>query len=416
MFSHRPCTLSLMILLVFALSACQTPGSMEEAPEQEPAPEIEGNDVENQDAEPRQRPEGATDHSTAEEDLWITEVAGPFHHPWALAFLPDQRILVTERQGTLYVVENGELIEIKGLPSLRATNQGGLLDVSLHPDYEQNGWIYLTYSKPEEGSQQTATALARARLEENRLTDLEEIFVQNRYSGAGRHYGSRIVWLDDKTFLFSIGDRGAEPPRAQDTRDHAGTVLRLHEDGSVPADNPFVNDPDVADEIYTYGNRNIQAMALDPETGLVWAADHGPRGGDILYSIEAGNNYGWPIFTYGMDYRTGEPMEVTETQDPDELPGVTAPNYRFDPSHPPSGLVVVRGGQFDGWQGDILVGGLRTQEIRRIGFNGDEVTEEEAILSGELGRIRDLRLGPDGALYVLPDSPDAMLYRLQAAE
>ncbi len=416
----------LMWSLVVALMAgCQSPSpALDNGPEEPDEPDVveeedadEEEDAEEEpDPEPRERPEGAVDHTSEEHELWVTEVAGPFHHPWAVAFLPDGRMLVTERRGNLMLVEDGEATEVDGLPAIRATNQGGLLDVSLHPDYEESGWIYLTYSKPEEGSQQTATAVARARLDGTSLTDLEEIFVQNRYSGAGRHYGSRIVWLEDGTFLVSIGDRGQEPPRAQDTEDHAGSVLRLNDDGTVPSDNPFVGDDDVLDEIYTYGNRNIQGMALDPETGVVWAADHGPRGGDILYAIEAGNNYGWPIFTYGMDYQTGEPMSVTETQDPDELPGVVAPNHQFDPTHPPSGLVIVRGGYFENWQGDVLVGGLRTQEIRRLVVDGDEISHEEAFLSDDLGRIRDVRQGPDGDVYVLPDRNDGMLYRVQAAE
>ncbi len=416
-------TLLLLPFLV-ALSGCESSPPVDEG-ENHPSPS-EPNDVEPDDATessdtadedvgPRERPEGAEDHSTDQHDLWIAEVAGPFEHPWSVAFLPDGRKLVTERPGRLFSVDDGELTEIDGLPSLRADSQGGLLDVSVGPDFEEDGWIYLTYSKPDPNSQQTATAVARAKLEGASLTDLEELFVQNRYSGSGRHYGSRIVWLDDGTFLVSVGDRGSEPPRAQDTDDHAGSVLRLNADGTVPEDNPFVGDDEVLDEIYTYGNRNIQGMARDPETGDVWAADHGPQGGDILYSIEAGNNHGWPIFTYGMDYQTGQPMDVTETQDPDELPDVVAPTHQFDPSHPPSGLAIIRGGFFDNWQGNILSGGLRTQEIRRL-VVGDDSVEEEAIMSGVLGRIRDVRQGPGGEVYVLPDRPDAMLYRVEAAE
>ncbi len=406
-----------LILLASSLilPACQSSPSAEgpEEPVQQEDAADQDDDVQ---PEPRERPEGAEDHSTEEQELWVTEVAGPFTNPWSVAFLPDGRMLVTERPGQLQLVENGELTQIEGLPELQSGNQGGLLDVSLHPDFEDNGWIYFTYSKPDPDSNQTATAVSRAGLDDSSLIDLEEIFVQDRYSGAGRHYGSRIVWLDDGTFLMSIGDRGSEPPRAQDTADHAGSVLRLNDDGSVPSDNPFVDDDEVLDEIYTYGNRNIQGMAIDPETGIVWASDHGPRGGDILYQVEAGQNYGWPIFTYGMDYGTGEPMDETITQDPDELPEVTAPFHRFDPSHPPSGLVIVRGGHFDSWQGDILAGGLRTQEIRRLVPTDDDIEHEEAILSGTLGRIRDVRQSPDGHLYILPDQSDAMLYRVEAGE
>lgn len=409
-----------LVLSLFLLFNCQSTAPMAETPGQGgevPSEEEEENGVDETDRteEPRERPENAQDHSTEEHSLWVTPIAGPFHHPWGMAFLPEDRILVTERRGRLFLVDEDELTEIDGLPEVRATNQGGLLDIALHPDYEENNFVYLTYSKQEEGSNQTATAIFRARLEGTSLVDGEDIFVQNRYSGAGRHYGSRMVWLEDGTFLVSIGDRGQEPSRAQDTTDHAGSVLRLNDDGTTPDDNPFVGDSEVADEIYTFGNRNIQGMAVDPQTGIVWASDHGPRGGDIFYAVEAGNNYGWPIFTYGDDYRTGRPMSETITQDPDELEEVTAPFHRFDPSHPPSGLAVIRGGHFDRWEGDVLAGGLRTQEIRRLSLNEEGVSGEEAILSGEVGRIRDLRQGPDGRIYILPDSSEAMLYRFEAA-
>ncbi len=405
------------------LLACDGSNSMvEDSEPQAESPDQNDNgdngdneDDDGDDEAPRERPEEASEHTTEDHDLWLSEVAGPFDHPWAVTFLPDDQQLVTERSGRLHRIDGEDITEITGLPDIESDNQGGLLDVSLHPDYDDNGWIYLTYSSPDPDSDDTATAVARAQLDGDELTDLEQLFIQDRYSGAGRHYGSRLVWLDDHTFLMSIGDRGSDPPRAQDTDDHAGSVLRLNDDGTVPDDNPFVDDDDVLDEIYTYGNRNIQGMSRDSETGTVWAADHGPRGGDILYSIEAGQNYGWPIFTYGMDYSTGQPMDETQTQDPDDLPDVTAPYHRFDPSHPPSGLVILRGGHFDNWQGHILVGGLRTQEIRRIVPNDEGAQHEEAILSDDMGRIRDVRQGPDGALYILPDSPDAMLYRVDAA-
>ena len=407
------------ILLFVPLVGCQSSGASPEEPAVGPdtSADVDRDDEGEQEDEPTppERPEGASDYSTQEQDLWITEVAGPFHHPWAVAFLPDGRKLVTERRGRLLLVEDGDAVEVDGLPTINSANQGGLLDVSLHPDFGETPWVYLTFSKPESGGQGTATAVARGQLEGTTLTEVEELFVQNQYSGSGRHYGSRIVWLGDGTFLFSIGDRGSEPMRAQDTQDHAGSVLRLNADGTVPSDNPFVDDGDVLDEIYTFGNRNIQGMARDAETGVVWAADHGPSGGDILYTIEAGNNYGWPIFTYGMDYSTGEPMSETQTQDPDELDEVVAPAHRFDPSHPPSGLVVVRGGFFDQWQGDILSGGLRTQEIRRLVQGNGGISQEEPILSDEFGRIRDVRQGPDGAIYVLPDSSEAKLFRIDPA-
>ena len=414
----RPTPLAaLIVALAFtSTSAMACDGSEEPEPQaEEPNAEPETPDNPFGDL-PEEMPEGAQEISTEDQDLWVTEVAGPFEHPWAMAFLPDGQMLVTERSGQLHRVHDGEVTQISGLPELQANNQGGLLDVSLHPDFEDNDWIYFTYSSPDPDSSHTATAVGRARLDGDELTDVEEIFIHNQYSSPGRHYGSRLTWLGDGTFLASIGDRGADPPRAQDTQDHAGSVIRLNDDGSIPDDNPFVDDEDVLDEIYTYGNRNIQGMARDEDTDTVWASDHGPRGGDILYTIEAGRNYGWPIFTYGDDYQTGEPMDETETQDPDDLDDVDAPYHLFDPSHPPSGLTIIRDANFDAWQGNILVGGLRTQEIRRIVTNDEGAEHEEAILSNEMGRIRDVRQAPGGgAIYILPDTPDAMLYRVDAA-
>ncbi|REL24346.1 PQQ-dependent sugar dehydrogenase [Rhodohalobacter sp. SW132] len=346
-------------------------------------------------------------------EMELDRIAGPFEHPWSVAFLSDDRMLVTERPGRLVIVENGELTTVEGTPEVHASGQGGMMDVLPHPDYEENGWIYLTYSKSN-GSDETATTLVRGRLDENNsFVDMEEIFVQNRYSSPGRHYGSRLVWHNDGTLLMSVGDRGADPPRAQATDDHAGTLLRLNDDGSVPDDNPFVNDPDVANEIYTYGHRNIQGLIVNQETDEIWSTEHGPRGGDELNYHQAGENYGWPVVTLGRDYGSEGPFPDAEAR---TMEGMVDPVYEFLPTHAPSGLALVTSDQFPAWEGNLLAGGLRSERIRRLVLYENEVIHDEELLLGEVGRIRDVRQGPDGNIYVVTDSDEGYLYRVSAAE
>lgn len=346
---------------------------------------------------------------TQDADIRLVRVTGPFEHPWAMAFLPDGRMLVTERPGRLKLVDADSIEEISGLPEISSQSQGGLLDVVLHPQYEENGWIYMTFSKPGDG---TATALMRARLDGQRLTDVEELFVQDRFSSAGRHYGSRLAWTWDGKLLMSIGDRGAEPPRAQDLGDHAGSLLRLNDDGSVPEDNPFVGREDALDEIYAQGLRNIQGLVVDIENERIWASDHGPRGGDEINLVEAGENYGWPRQTHGRDYRTGGPFPGSEGE---VVEGMVDPVHVFDPTHPPSGLALVTTERFPGWQGDLLSGGLASQKIQRLVLENEAVSLEETLLENKIGRIRDVRQGPEGYIYILVDASDASLYRLEPA-
>lgn len=346
---------------------------------------------------------------TEYEEIRLVEVVSGLEHPWSMAFLPDGRILVTERSGRLNMITNGELTQISGVPEVSAESQGGLLDVVIHLAYSEKGWIYLTYSKSNDNGE-TATALARGRLEGNTLVDVEDLFVQNLYSQPGRHYGSRLAWTNDGKLLMSIGDRGVEPSRAQALNDHAGTLLRLNDDGSVPDDNPFVNDPEALDEIYAYGLRNIQGMVVDRATGEIWVTDHGPRGGDELNRIEAGNNYGWPIVTRGLDYDTENPISEAQAR---RMEGMTEPFYEFLPTHAPSGLALVSADRFPAWQGNLLAGGLNSERIRRVVFDENEVLHEEELLLGKVGRIRDVREGPDGNIYVLNDESNASLYRIE---
>ncbi len=348
------------------------------------------------------------------EAMRLDRMVADLEHPWSLAFLPDGDMLVTERPGRLHRVQNGEPTEIQGLPDIRAHRQGGLMEVAVHPAFEENQMVYLTYSKPApDDPENTATALARGVLDGHTLTEVEDLFVQNQYSSPGRHYGSRLAWLDDGTLLMSIGDRGTTPPRAQDTEDHAGTLLRLTADGGVPADNPFVDDDSVADEIFSYGHRNIQGLVVDPDDQTIWATEHGPRGGDLLHRVEAGQNYGWPVVTQGLDYGTQEQFPDAEAR---SMESIEDPFYEMLPTHAPSGLALVTHDAFKMWQGDLLAGGLSAQRIRRLVTTDTEVIHDEELLLQEIGRIRDVREGPEGDIFVLTDHSDGALYRVSPAE
>jgi aldose sugar dehydrogenase len=347
------------------------------------------------------------------ESFRIVKVVDGLDRPWSIAFLPDGRKLVTERPGRLNIIDGSEITRVSGTPEVLARGQGGMMEVAIHPRYEENGWIYLTYSKSD-GSGQTATALARGRLDGTQMVDVEDIFIQNRYSGPGRHYGSKLAWMSDGTLLMSIGDRGADPPRAQDLTDHAGTLLRLNDDGSVPADNPFIGRSDALGEIYSYGHRNIQGLVVDPLTGDIWATEHGPRGGDELNLIEPGKNYGWPRATLGLDYRTESEFPHSEAR---RIEGMVDPIYEILPTHAPSGLALVTSGRFPAWEGNLLAGGLNGERIRRLVIGKErghyEVFHDEELLLGMIGRIREVREGPDGAIYVLTDHSNGALYRIE---
>ncbi len=336
----------------------------------------------------------------------VVRVVSGLENPWAVAFLPDGRKLITERAGRLNVLENGELTRITGLPTITPGGQGGLLDVALHPAYEQTGWIYFSYAAPTRTGR--GTHLARARLSSTALTDLEILFEMDPGTTRGQHFGSRIVFDRDGYLYLTIGDRG-EMNRAQDIMDHAGTTIRLHDDGRVPSDNPFAGRNDALPEIYTYGNRNAQGMALHPETGVVWQNEHGPQGGDEINIIRSGLNYGWPVVTHGEQYGGGT-IGVGE-----EAPGMEPPVIDWTPSIAPSGMTFYTGSNFPGWNGDIFVGALAGQHLRRVVLDGDQVVHQESLLQGTIGRIRDVRTGPDGNLWLLTDARNGGLYRLEPA-
>ena len=338
----------------------------------------------------------------------LEKIAEGLEHPWSIAFLPDGDMLVTERPGYLNRIDQeGNKTRISGTPEVHVRNQGGLLEVLPHHDFENKPWLYFTYAKPN-GEETTATALARGRLDGDQIVELKDIFVQDRYSSPGRHYGSKLAWMPDGTLLMSIGDRGTEPPRAQDLNDHAGTLLRLNEDGSVPEDNPFVGHDNARAEIWSYGHRNIQGLIVHPETGKIWATEHGPRGGDELNLIERGGNYGWPVVSRGRDYRTEEQFGDSVRSHPDKID----PIIDWTPSLAASGLVVLTDDHFSAWQGNLLAGGLRAQQIRRVVFEDGVPVHEEELLREKMGRVRDIRIGPDSNIYVAIDHAEGAIYRI----
>jgi len=342
----------------------------------------------------------------------VVRMVDSLEHPWGVGWLPDGRMLITERSGPLYLVDDDQRTALSNVPEVWASGQGGLLDVRVHPNYEENGWIYMTYAAPV-GEDEAATAVGRARLDGTALTDVEELYRQEPAVASGLHFGSRISFHEDGTMYVTLGERGqrqANGPGAQDSTNTIGTTIRLTMDGSVPDDNPFVGRDDIPDAVYTYGHRNQQGMAIHPETGEVWQHEHGPHGGDELNLIKAGRNFGWPAVTYGDEYSDQSPIGGTEG------PGFTQPVEYWDPSPAFSGLTIYAGDRFPDWQGDFFMGALAHQKILRVEVTDGEVTGQEELLRNEIARIRDVATGPDGYIYVLTDMPDGGLYRLEPVE
>lgn len=351
---------------------------------------------------------GAQTVKTQEHSFRVVTLVEGLEHPWGLAFLPDGRMLVTERPGRLRIVgKDGklELPAVSGLPPIAVTGQGGLLDVALHPRYAENSLVYLSYSARGEGG--ISTEVARGKLAGGRLDNVEVIFRQLPKSGGGRHFGSRLVFDRQGYLYITLGERG-EQDRAQKPDDHAGSVIRLHDDGRVPRDNPFVGKPGWKPEKYTLGNRNIQGAALHPQTGALWTHEHGPQGGDEVNIIRAGVNYGWPIITHGVNYGIG-----TKIGEGTHKAGMAQPLYYWVPSIAPSGMAFYMGDRFPRWRGDLFVGALRDQMLVRLKLDGEKVVREERMLKNVLGRIRDVRNGPDGYLYLLTDESNGVLARLE---
>lgn len=329
-------------------------------------------------------------------------------NPWSIAFLPDGRMLVTERAGRMRILDkhfNLEPKPIEGLPDIIARGQGGLFDVVLHPDYQKNGWIYWAYNAPGKGG--WGTALARGKLQGHRMTDVQVLFSMEPKTRNGQHFGGRIVFDNAGMVYLTLGDRG-EKDRAQDLNDHAGSVIRLHDDGRVPADNPFTGRSDAKAEKWTIENRNIQGAALHPQTGALWTHEHGPQGGDEVNVMRSGRNYGWPVITYGVNYGLGTKIGEGQTKK-----GMEQPLHVWVPSIAPSGMVFVQGQAFANWKGNVLIGALRDQTLVRLELKDEKVVREERLLKGQVGRIRDVRIGPDGLIYLLMDASEGALLRLE---
>ena len=343
--------------------------------------------------------------------LTATVLAEGLNHPWAMAFLPDGRFLVTERSGQLLVIDNGvETGSIADVPNVVAEGQGGLLDLVLAPDFDTSGRIYLTFSEPAQdaGLQRgTGTAVMAAKLvlegDGGRLEDQKVIFRMNNFDNSNRHFGSRIAIGEDGNLFVTLGDRGTMD-RAQDAADLAGGVVRIAPDGSVPEDNPKLEG--WAPEFWSIGHRNPQGATVRPGDGALFTVEHGPRGGDELNRPEAGKNYGWPVISYGVDYSGVTIGEGSEKE------GFEQPLHHWDPSISPSGLDFYEGALMPDWQGDLLLGGLSGAMLVRLDMDGDAVVGEEQLFGGQLGRVRDVRVGADGAVYLLTDEENGKLIRV----
>lgn len=359
----------------------------------------------------------AQEVETEKVKISVETVASGLEHPWAIAFLPDGNFLVTERPGRLRIVTpKGEVKKpVSGVPEVDARNQGGLLDVALDPDFEENRLVYLTYAEKGEGGT-NGTAVARGHLTESmspQLRDVEVIFRQTPKKDSTLHFGSRLVFDNEGHLFVALGERSRVGMReeSQDLDSHLGKVVRIWPDGTVPEDNPFAGEKGALPEIWSYGHRNQQGAALHPETGRLWTNEHGPRGGDEINIPQAGKNYGWPIVSYGTEY-SGAPVGDGESA----APGMESPIYHWTPSIGVSGMAFYTGDAIPEWYGSLFVGGLARPSLRRLTLDGEKVAGEETLLEDLGARIRDVRQGPDGALYLLADDEDGKLLRIVKAD
>lgn len=349
---------------------------------------------------------GDTIFRSALHDYRVVTLIDALVQPWSIAFIPGGDILITERPGRLRIVRQGKLLPqpVEGVPKVFFSSQGGLLEVMPHPNFASNRLIYLTYSKPGETDSQARTALVRGRLENDRLTGVEQLF---EAVAQGRNHFSGKIAFDRNGYLFlSLGDRQVPPEGnleahpAQDLSNHHGKIVRLHDDGRVPSDNPFVSRAGARSEIWSYGHRNVQGLAIHPETGDVWADEHGPQGGDELNRIQPGRNYGWPVIGYGVNYTTGLAIHAgTHRQ------GMEQPVHVWVPSIGVSGMMIYTGDRFPEWRGNLFVGGMAGQQLVRLTLNGQRVANAETLVQ-QMGRIRDIRQGPDGFIYLVTDDRD----------
>jgi len=386
--------LMVVLFLIFQFTACSSDSSTSK--------QVENGEVELSYASDYyfQLPDTIDEIYESEEfDFHVQNVVEGVEVVWGMAFFPDGKMIFTERDGDMHLVRNGELVDdpIGGVPEVWAEGQGGLLDVEPHPQYDENGWLYFSYSKPGDGGANTAIVRARYDEESHSLIELEELYSATPSTDRGQHFGSRIKFDNQGYMFFSIGDRGNRDVNPQDINRDGGKIYRLHDDGTVPEDNPFVGSEGL-DAAYTYGVRNPQGMDLHPETGIIWTNEHGPRGGDeINVHKEGGINFGWPEISYGINYNG------TSFTDDTARAGMEQPIWYWDPSIAPSGMAFVTSDNYPGWKGDILNGALAFQLISRIVVDGEEFVKEERILEG-IGRIRDVEEAPDGYIYFTNES------------
>ena len=342
----------------------------------------------------------------------VTELTNKLNRPWGLAFLPDKTMLVTEKIGTLRrIAADGKKSEpIAGVPKVDARDQGGLLGIAIHPQFEQNRLIYMSFS--EHGDNGTnSTAVVRAKLSEDMraLEDPRIIFSQKPKVFSAAHFGSRLVFGGDGKLFVTLGERfhDAYREQAQDLGSHLGKIVRLNDDGSVPKDNPFVGKPGALPEIWSYGHRNIQGATINPDSGQLWVIEHGPSGGDEINIAEPGKNYGWPVISYGVNY-DGSPVGSGKS----EMAGMEKPIYQWTPVIAPGGATFYTGDMFQEWAGNLFVAGLKVTELVRLEVDGNKISHEERLLTDFRERIRDVVQGPDGALYVLTDEIDGVIWRI----
>lgn len=345
-------------------------------------------------------------YSSKQGPIRVVTVASGLEHPWGLAFLPDGRMLVTERPGRVRIVARDGTLSapLAGVPAVAARGQGGMLDVALDPDHARNKVVYLSYSEPGEGG--AGTAVARATLTGTGLENLTVIFRQDPKHGGAGHFGSRLVVARDGNLFVTLGER-QQRQYAQDLARHWGKVVRIRPDGSVPAGNPFAGRSDAKPEIWSYGHRNPQGAALHPGTGQLWTVEHGDMGGDEINLPKPGRNYGWPVISYGVDYSGAKIGEGTAKE------GMEQPAYYWDPSIAPSGLAFYTGDRFPAWKGSLFVGSMKFMMLARLTVEGEKVVAEERLLEGINERIRDVRQGPDGYLYLLTDMPKGRILRVE---
>jgi aldose sugar dehydrogenase len=339
-------------------------------------------------------------HQSQKLSFVVDTVVSGLNVPWGLEFLPNGDLLIAERSGILYLFSNNKLTQIEGLPPVYARGQGGLLDLQLHPNYKENRWIYISFSEPGtvNGRQVGNTSIIRTRLEGNKLVDTEKLFTGEPKSDRAVHFGCKLEFDKQGYLYFGLGDRGQHFDFPQKLDNHNGKIHRIHDDGRIPADNPFVDTPGALPSIYSYGHRNPQGTAMHPVTGQIWVTEHGPRGGDELNLIKPAVNYGWPAISYGINYDGTVLTELTEKE------GMEQPIIYWDPSIAPCGMIFVTGDRYPAWKNNIMIGSLRFQYLERVVLSGERVIFQEKLIEG-IGRVRNVKMSPDGYIYVAIETP-----------